>query len=81
MKKAEFIDYVLSFYAPGQIYGDFFENSLTQEEVNRAVNLRIKKTDEIPFDGDSVDREIVRDIILALRGKSDLEHDVRKFLK
>jgi hypothetical protein len=37
MKKAEFIDYVLSFYAPGQIYGDFFENSLTQEEVNRAV--------------------------------------------
>ena len=79
--RAEFMQYVLSFYGPGEIYGDFFGNTLTVEEVKKAVDLRMKKVDEVPFDGDSVDREIVRDIMLTLRGDSKVEHDVRKFLK
>ena len=80
MKKEDFINYVLDFYQPGAIYGDFFDNSLTKEEVIKAVDLRIKKSDDLPFEGDSIDREIVRDIIFNLRGNTKTEHNVRKFI-
>jgi hypothetical protein len=65
---SDFVDYVLSFYGPGELY-DF---GVTREEVvsamGRLIELRAADKDAIPFEGDSVDREHVRDIIIKMRG-------------
>ena len=58
----EFIDYVLNFYAEGEIY----DMRMTAKEAHRALNVRLQNED-LPFEGDSVDREMVRDIVLANR--------------
>ena len=63
-----FISYVLSFYGPSQIYGGFFNHSLTLSEVETAVRQRLENS-KIPFVGDSADREMVRDILLKNREK------------
>lgn len=57
-----FADYVLSFYGPGEIYGHFFNNTLTRKEVEVAIKERLED-DSFPFDGDFADRERVRDIM------------------
>ncbi len=62
----EFVDYVWSFYGPGQIYGDYFKNALTKTELKRAIKEHLANP-PFPFDGDSVDREYVRDIMLKNR--------------
>lgn len=78
-KTQEFIDYVWSFYAPNDLYGEFFNNTLTKEEIIKAVNIR-KANKKLPFEGDSLDREIVRDIMFYNRGKKDdLEYDLKEF--
>ena len=59
----EFIEYVLSFYGKDGIY----DIGATENDVKVALNIRIKTRSDIPFDGDSVDRELVRDIILAMK--------------
>lgn len=61
----EFVDYVLSFYGTGGIY----DMGATREEIIKAVNVRLtcELYSLMPFDGDSIDREAVRDIILATR--------------
>lgn len=80
-KKQEFIDYVWSFYAPNDLYGDFFENTLTKEEIVKALKIRLANK-KLAFDGDSMDREIVRDIMFYNRGKTTgLEYDMKKFFK
>lgn len=60
-----FVDYVMSFYGKGGIY----DMGATEEEVKIALNIRMKLRQDIEFDGDSFDREIVRDIILAMKEK------------
>lgn len=76
-KKNEFFDYVWSFYGPMQIYGDFFDNNLTADELHNAIKIR-KQYKGFKFHSDSIDREMVRDIIFFLRGKkTDLEYDVK----
>lgn len=55
----EFIEYVMSFYAKDGIY----DIGATRREVELAIGIRLGRT-EIPFDGDSIDREMIRDIIL-----------------
>ena len=66
-KVAEFIDYVLDFYGPdSELYPEL---AVTRQEVlfalgaglvgNRWLNGR--------FDGDSVDRELIRDLVLEIR--------------
>lgn len=67
-----FADYCWSFYAPGEIYGDLFGNTLTREELNAAIATAISTPFAIPFvsiggELDSIDREHVRDIMLANR--------------
>lgn len=62
----EFIDYVLSFYGKGGLY----DIGATEEEVKTALNIRLKIRQDIEFDGDSYDREIVRDIILAMKERN-----------
>ena len=60
----DFIDYVMSFYGPGEIY----DMNATREEVEDALAIRLENT-EIEFAADSFDRELIRDIILdTLRG-------------
>lgn len=68
----EFYDYVLSFYGHGEIY----DISATRDEVIKATGIRINTCNEneygipineIEFQGDSFDREYVRDIILNMR--------------
>ena len=63
----EFIDYVLSFYGPGEIY----DIEATRDEVWNALVFRIRSAERagVTLEGDSIDRELVRDIILDLRGR------------
>tara|TARA_R100001530_G_scaffold680_2_gene1154 strand:- start:1115 stop:1429 length:315 start_codon:yes stop_codon:yes gene_type:complete len=62
-----FKDYIWSFYGKDKgIYKDFFDNNLTMEEVERAIEIRLSEI-KLKFDGDTIDREIVRDIMLKLR--------------
>jgi len=59
-----FIDYVLSFYGVGGIY----DYNFNIEEVKKAIRIHLLDG-ETPFEGDSVDREMVRDIVLdEIRG-------------
>jgi len=60
----DFIDYVMSFYAHGKIY----DMSFHRAEVVKATKIRQLFTNQLPFDGDTVDRELVRDIVMAMRG-------------
>ena len=63
----EFQDYCWSFYAPGEIYGHFFEDKLTRIELDAACVLRSVSES---FDGDSIDRECVREILFKARSKT-----------
>lgn len=65
---AGFYEYCHSFYGPAKIYGDFFHHKLTVRTLKAAIAKRITDT-SIPFEGDSVDREMVRDIALAIHFK------------
>ena len=66
-KIEDFKKYVWSFYGRGEgIYKDFFGNNLKMQEVERAIEIRLSNI-KIAFDGDSIDREIVRDIIYKMR--------------
>lgn len=75
---SDFENYVYDFYGPHQLYGDFFGHTLTREEIRTAIEFRMSNM-EFPFDGDSVDREIVRDILFTMRGERKTEHDVRSY--
>ena len=66
--KIEFIDYCLAFYGDGGIY-DF---KMTREELTEGLERRLKNRPDVPFEGDTIDREFVRDEVLAMR-KGDLE--------
>ncbi len=61
----EFIDYLEMFYADGGVW----DMSMTREEAKAATGVRmgICKHSGIPFEGDSIDREAVRDIIFDMR--------------
>lgn len=78
--RKSFEAYVWSFYGPNEIYGKFFNNNLTMDEVKLAVSIRLHTTDT-PFDGDSFDRELVRDIMFVMRGLTGQEHGVELFIK
>ena len=68
MNNLAFVDYVMSFYSnrPDSIYPEL---DFTEDEVYKALATRLtrKKYEETPFGGDSVDREIVRDVVLEER--------------
>lgn len=58
-----FVEYVLSFYASGQIY----DIGATPKEVILATARRLDERPDVPFDGDSFDRELVRYYLLVGR--------------
>jgi len=58
---------MMSFYSnrPESIYPEL---DFDEPEIRKALNTRLtRKKYELPFEGDSVDREIVRDIVLENR--------------
>ena len=62
-----FVNYMMSFYSnsPDSIYPEL---DFDESEIRKALNTRLtRKKYELPFEGDSVDREIVRDIVLENR--------------
>jgi len=73
-----FKKYVWSFYGRGEgLYKDFFGNNLKMKEVERAIEIRLSNM-KLDFDGDSIDREIVRDIIFKMRDpKAQTEHEFK----
>ena len=58
----DFINYVYGFYGKGKIY----DMNATKEQVVLATMIRLDKPrhKKFPFNGDSADREIVRDILI-----------------
>ena len=74
-----FKDYFWSFYGKDVgIYKDFFNNNLTIRELDRAMEIRLSNM-KLEFDGDSIDREIVRDIIFKMRDKNAKTEHILKF--
>ena len=73
-----FKKYVWSFYGENQgLYRDFFDNNLTMEEIEKAIEIRLSNM-KLDFDGDSLDREIIRDIIFKMRDpKARTEHEFK----
>ena len=61
----DFIEYVYDFYGPGMIYDLGF--TITHTDIARATAIRLRtQNPNMPFDGDSVDRETVRDILVMM---------------
>ena len=64
----ELIEYTWSFYAPGELHGDIFDNKLKKVEVVISTELVrlyfIEKN--MYYEGTTLEREITRDLILKL---------------
>ena len=75
-QEKEFFDYCWEFYKPNGIYGKtFFNNTLTKKELKRAITIRTRIVSITAFEGDTTDREIVRDILLIIQNpKAMVEH-------
>jgi len=76
----EFIAYCESFYGPTGLYAEFFAASpLTHEDFVHATEalVRLRRKQNVPFEGDSFDRETLRDILLAAKGiETEREHAI-----
>lgn len=60
-----FVSYCLDFYgAESGIYPDI---AMTREEALAGLVARLIQRPDLPFDGDTVDRELVRDAVLKMR--------------
>ncbi len=60
----EFVDYVLSFYGHGEIY----DMGVMRDDVLLATGVRLESRKDIEFQGDTLDRELVRDILIVRFG-------------
>lgn len=60
----EFVDYVLDFYGDKGIYA----MGVTREDILIATGIRMESRKDIEFQGDSLDREMVRDILIERFG-------------
>jgi len=63
----KFIKYFESFYGDGKIYPI---EGLKKADIIKGVKIRIQKYPDMYFEGDSADRELVRDIVLGWRKMS-----------
>jgi hypothetical protein len=59
----EFVDYVFSFYGEGGIYPMGATLSLIQQATDDLIQILQIKNEE--FCGDSIDRELVRDLLIS----------------
>jgi hypothetical protein len=66
-----FVSYALEFYGPMGLYGYFFLGSpVSESDCWKALtHLRaLRDKQDIPFEGDSMDREALRDILFVQKG-------------
>jgi len=63
----DFVDYVLSFYGHGT--QAIYKYGFTVDEVLNGLIKRFHYRPAIDFDGDTVDRELVRDMVLEIRDR------------
>jgi len=65
----EFVDYVESFYGDDGIYDLGFK--VTREHIWNATSVHLMglTAERDTFEGDTVDREMVRDLIIKAEGK------------
>tara|TARA_B100001057_G_scaffold495547_1_gene594821 strand:+ start:173 stop:547 length:375 start_codon:yes stop_codon:yes gene_type:complete len=67
----EFVDYCLSYYGEGEMYSHFFDTPVTEEKIVAYTFIHINHLieDGREFEGDTLDREAVRDLMV---GKTDI---------
>jgi len=66
-----FVSYALSFYGPTGLFDHLFHGSpVSESDCWKALtHLRaLRAKQEIPFEGDSMDREALRDIMFVQKG-------------
>lgn len=65
----EFVDYVESFYGDDGIYNLGF--TVTREHIWNATSVHLMRltAERSEFEGDTVDRELVRDLMIKAEGK------------
>jgi hypothetical protein len=69
--QTEFLKYVKSFYGRGGIYAEFFATNPPERADYVAAYkhlLAMRAAQGIEFDGDSFDREVMRDILFVRMG-------------
>lgn len=59
----DFVDYVLSFYGPAGLYPMGADSTIVHKATNDLIKILEIKGEE--FCGDSVDRELVRDLLIS----------------
>jgi hypothetical protein len=59
-----FVKYFDDFYGKKGLYPII---GLTKKDIDKGIELRLKSRDDMEWSGDSADRELVRDEILAWR--------------
>ena len=64
----DFVDYCLDFYGHAGIY----RYNFTVEEVLMGMIKRFHYRPRLDFDGDSVDREYVRDMVFEIRDAKEI---------
>lgn len=62
-ERTEFIDYCFDFYGAEGIY----DMGMTRNEIAMGLLLRLEQKSDVEFEGDTVDRELVRDCVIAMR--------------
>lgn len=89
----EFYKYFKEFYGHDGIYPLLRYEVTTQKDhdlkdlFDKAIKIRKEMVTHIPFDGDSIDRELVRDIITILKPKRVIDpeiehtHHLKKVIK
>ena len=77
---AGFVNYVYDFYGREGIYGkEFFPpHGVTFAEIMLATKIRKLMNIDLPFGGDTIDREIVRDIMLEARKSYSAQGEYKK---
>jgi hypothetical protein len=76
-----FTAYVWSFYGIGGVYGEFFkENPITVDEVIK-TEKQLRKMIGNNFEGDSIDRERMRDLMMINRKAINIEECEYKMTK
>jgi hypothetical protein len=59
----DFVDYVMSFYGSDGIYPMGANRTVVRKATNDIIKIAIIKGEE--FCGDSIDRELVRDLLIS----------------
>jgi hypothetical protein len=77
---AGFVNYVHDFYGRDEVYGEEFfpPHGVTIAEIMLATKIRKLMNIDLPFGGDSIDREIVRDIMLEARKSYSAQGEYKK---